>query len=147
MTRASDRPAPAPTGTAAEAWRLLGDLVLDNERRRYVSDSVGLSFGRLRVLRHVVARSMPIGELATLVGVDAPNMTAVVDDLESQGLVRRQPHPTDRRAKLVVATPRGQELAKQAEAIMSTPPAGLSQLAEDDLAALVRILRTVTASR
>jgi len=119
------------------------DLVLDNERRRYVSDAVGLSFGRLRVLRRVAVRSMPIGELATLVGVDAPNMTAVIDDLESQGLVRRQPHPTDRRAKLVVATPRGHELAKQADTIMSTPPVRLSELGGDDLAALVRILRLV----
>ncbi len=61
-----------PDGTAAEAWRLLCDLVLDNERRRQVSDAVGLSFGRLRVLRRVAARSMPIGELAASVGVDPP---------------------------------------------------------------------------
>jgi DNA-binding MarR family transcriptional regulator len=125
---------------------LLCDLVLDNERRRHVSDAIGISFGRLRILRRVATRSMPIGELATLVGVDAPNMTGVVDDLESQGLVVRQPHPTDRRAKLVVATPRGQELAKQAEAIMSTPPLGLSDLGSDDLAALVRILRAVAGA-
>ena len=146
MTEQGGPLAPTPAGPANEAWRLLCDLVLDNERRRHVSDAIGISFGRLRILRRVATRSMPIGELATLVGVDAPNMTGVVDDLESQGLVVRQPHPTDRRAKLVVATPRGQELAKQAEAIMSTPPLGLSDLGSDDLAALVRILRAVAGA-
>jgi DNA-binding MarR family transcriptional regulator len=148
VTKARDQLAKtqAPDATATEAWRLLCDLVLDNERRRQVSDAVGLSFGRLRVLRRVAARSMPIGELAASVGVDPPNMTSVVDDLESLGLVRRQPHPTDRRAKLVVATPRGQQLAKLANAIMSTPPTGLAELGGDDLAALVRILRSVAGT-
>jgi DNA-binding MarR family transcriptional regulator len=89
---------------------------------------------------------MPIGELAASVGVDPPNMTSVVDDLESLGLVRRQPHPTDRRAKLVVPTPRGQQLAKQANAVMSTPPTGLAELGGGDLAALVRILRSVASA-
>ena len=46
-------------------------------------------------------------ELAALLAVDPPNLTPVVDDLEQAGLVERQPHPTDRRVKLVVATTEG----------------------------------------
>jgi len=46
----------------------------------------------------------------------------------------------------VVATPRGRQLAKQANAIMSTPPIGLAELGGDDLAALVRILRSVASA-
>ena len=47
---------------------------------------------------------MPMGELAALLGMDPPNLTTVIDDLERSGLVERQAHPTDRRVKLVAAT-------------------------------------------
>jgi DNA-binding MarR family transcriptional regulator len=136
------RPAPGED-LAAQAWGLLGDLVLNNERKRAVSEALGMSFGRIRALRRIAARPMPMGELAGVLGIDAPNLTIVVDDLQSQGLVERQPHPTDRRAKLVVATRRGKEAAKRANVILDRPPAELAQLDEADLSALVRILQQV----
>lgn len=129
-----------------EAWGLMRDLVLDNERRRAVSDVVGMSFGRIKALRRIAARPMPMGELATILGIDAPNLTIVVDDLQAQGLVERRPHPTDRRAKLVVATRRGKEKARRANAILDTPPTELASLTDRDLAALVRILHQVAST-
>ena len=81
------------------------DLVLDNERRREVSDAIGLSFGRVKALRRIARHPMTMGELAAKLGIDAPYATLVVDELERQGLVERGPHPTDRRVKLVTATP------------------------------------------
>ena len=104
----------------------MGALVLDNERRREVSDEVGLSFGKIRALRRIAGRPMPMRELAELLGMDPPNLTTVVDDLERAGLVERQAHPTDRRVKLVVATPEGAALARRAEEILERPPAGWS---------------------
>jgi DNA-binding MarR family transcriptional regulator len=70
-------------------------------------------------------------------------MTIVVDDLERQGLVARKPHPTDRRAKLVEATARGREAAQRARVILNRPPAELTALPEDELAALLRGLRAI----
>ena len=67
---------------------------------------------------------MSMGELAAALGIDPPNATVVVDDLEALGLVRRRPHPTDRRAKLVEATRKGKELARRADAILSHAAAG-----------------------
>jgi len=69
------------------------------------------------------------------------------DDLESAGLAQRRPHPTDRRAKLVEATRKGKALARQADAILATPPAGLSALDADDLETLRRILTRVAAPK
>lgn len=132
---------------ASEAWQAMADLVLDNERRRAVSEQVGLSFGKIRSLRRIAARSMPMGELAALLGMDPPNLTTVVDDLERAGLVERQAHPTDRRAKLVVATAAGAALARRAEQILERPPAGLSELPAEDLETLVRILSRVRQGR
>src|ERR1700750_2604770 len=90
---------------AREAWLLMSDLVLDHERRREVADALGISFGRARTVRRVARRPMSMRELATALGIDPPNATVVVDELEAMGLVRRTPHPTDRRAK-VGAAPR-----------------------------------------
>jgi DNA-binding MarR family transcriptional regulator len=118
-------------------------VVLDNQRRREVSEQTGVSFGRMRALRRIAGRTMSMRELAGLLGVDPPNLTTVVDDLQRTGLVERQAHPTDRRVKVVVATPKGAALARQADEILDRPPAGLLKLPADDLEALVGILARV----
>ena len=93
----------------------MSDLVLDNNRRREVSEALGMSFGRTRALRRLARRPMSMGELAAALGIDPPNATVVVDELETLGLVRRGPHPTDRRAKVVEATSEGQAMARRAD--------------------------------
>jgi DNA-binding MarR family transcriptional regulator len=119
----------------------MSDLVLDNERRRQVSDHLGrVSFGKLRALRQLASRPMPMRELAAQLHMDPPNLTLVVDDLERSGLVERQPHPTDRRVKLVTVTPSGMALAQRAQEILDQPPVGLYELPADDLETLERIL-------
>jgi DNA-binding MarR family transcriptional regulator len=133
------------SATSQEVWLLMSDLVLDNERRREVSEALGISFGRARTVRRVARRPMSMRELADALGVEPPNATVIVDDLESLGLVRRRPHPTDRRAKLVEATRKGKALARRADTILATPPPGLSALGADDLEALRRILERVRA--
>lgn len=128
---------------AREVWMLMSDLVLDHQRRRDVSETTGLSFSRARAVRRVARKPMSMGDLAEALGIDRPNATVVVDDLEAQGLVRRTPHPTDRRGKLVEATRKGKALARRADEILATPPAALRELDPDDVAALQRILTKV----
>jgi DNA-binding MarR family transcriptional regulator len=137
---------PAGSVTPHEVWLLINDLVLDNDRRREVSETVGLSFGRARALRRIARRPMSMRELATALGIDPANATAVVDELEALKLARRRPHPTDRRAKVVEATAKGQKLARQADQILGTPPPELIALSSEDLEALRRILKRVIAA-
>ena len=125
---------------AREVWLLMSDLVLDNERRRDVADAVGMSFGRARTIRRLARRAMSMSELAEALGIDRSNATVVVDDLEAQGFVRRRPHPTDRRAKLVEATAKGKRLARRAEAILATPPPAITALSAEDLQMLRALL-------
>jgi len=122
------------------------DLVLDNQRRREVSDALGLTFGRIKALRRVAWSPRTMGELAAALGIDAPYATLLVDELERQGLVERRPHPTDRRVKVVAATPSGAAAARRAEEIMSRPPAALAELPVADLETLARILRAANAA-
>ncbi len=128
---------------AREAWQIMIELVTDNERRREVSERTGLSFGKLRVLRRVAKEPRTMGELASLLNIDPPNLTALVDDLERFGFVARRVHPSDRRAKLVAATRSGAALARRAKQIMEQPPAAMGELSPDELEALQRILRRV----
>ena len=125
----------------------MSDLVLDHQRRRQVSEAVGLSFARTRAVRRVADEPMSMGELAAALGIDRPNATVLVDDLEAQGLVRRRPHPTDRRAKIVEATRKGKKLARRANEILGTPPAALSALGAEDLEALRRVLASIAPQK
>ena len=137
----------APEGDAASrVWAIMCDLVLDNQRRREVSDALGLPFGRIRALRRIAAPPKTMGEVAAALGVDAPYATLVVDELERQGLVERRPHPTDRRVKLVATTSRGTAAARRANEILGRPPAGLAALAEPELQELARVLGALVES-
>jgi DNA-binding MarR family transcriptional regulator len=53
---------------------------------------------------------MSAGELATYEKVQPPSMTKVLANLEERGLVRRDPHPTDRRQAIIAITDPGVEL-------------------------------------
>jgi DNA-binding MarR family transcriptional regulator len=128
---------------AREVWKLMSDLVLDNLRRRQVSEAVGLSFGRTRAVRHVAEQPLSMGDLAAALGIDRPNATVVVDELEALGLVRRRPHPTDRRAKMVEATRKGKSVARRANEILGTPPPGLAELGPKELDELRRVLGSI----
>lgn len=116
-------------------------LVLDRfDRRREVVDELDMSFVRVKALRHVAARPTPMAELVTALGTDRPYTTIVVDDLERRGYVTRAPHPDDRRAKIVSATPAGRRAARRAASILERPPAAVRKLSDEDLAELHRLL-------
>jgi DNA-binding MarR family transcriptional regulator len=132
---------------AREVWLLMSDLVLDHTRRREVSEALGMTFGRVRAIRRLARGPLSMGELAAALGIDRPNATTLVDDLEAQGLARRREHPTDRRAKLVEATRRGKALARRADDILATPPDALSALGAADLDALRDLLERVRTDR
>jgi DNA-binding MarR family transcriptional regulator len=51
-----------------------------------------------------------IGALADAVAVTAPSMSRIVNALETEGLVLREPDPEDGRAQVVVMTPAGSAL-------------------------------------
>jgi DNA-binding MarR family transcriptional regulator len=125
---------------ARAAWLMMSDLVLDNSRRRQVSEALAMPFGRTRAIRRLARAPMSMSELAAALGIDPPNATTVVDELEAQKLVRRKAHPSDRRLKLVELTSKGRRMAQKANEILATPPPALIELDADDLKELRRVL-------
>jgi DNA-binding MarR family transcriptional regulator len=68
-------------------------------------------------------------ELARMVGLDKTTMVVTVDDLEAQGLVKRRPSKSDRRARLITVTREGRRKVEVADRV-------LDRVREDVLAAL-----------
>ena len=124
-----------------EAWRAMRSLVLDhNDRKRDVSAALGMSFIRIKALRHLAGGPLAMRDLSVALSTDASYTTHVVDDLEARGLVVRAPHPDDRRAKIVSSTAQGRRCAAKAESILATPPVTMRGLSDQDLIELQRML-------
>ena len=49
-------------------------------------------------------------QLGRAIGMDPSSVVGTIDELESQGLVERRPHPSDRRAHALWITPAGQDI-------------------------------------
>jgi DNA-binding MarR family transcriptional regulator len=71
------------------------------------------------VLAYLDERGSRATELAALSGRHKQLVGRTVDELEALGYVRREPDPADRRAKLVVPTPRGRAVMRLSDEIMT----------------------------
>jgi DNA-binding MarR family transcriptional regulator len=125
---------------ATEAWRAMRQLVLDHDRRQAVADATGISFGRVKLLRHLAAGPSGLRALAAHLGADPPYVTVMANDLEARGLVERVPHPTDGRAKHVRLTEAGRRVAAHADRLLDDPPPALREADPDDLRRLIGLL-------
>jgi DNA-binding MarR family transcriptional regulator len=125
---------------ARRAWRAMSELVHNQDRKVAVAEALGVSWARVLLLRLLAAEPKTLRAIAEWLAADAPYVTLMVDDLERRGLVRRKPHPEDRRSKLVQLTAAGRAAAARAEAILDEPPAALRDAPAKDLAALLRVL-------
>lgn len=78
---------------------------------------LGLTFARYEVLMLLVfsrAGSLPLSKVGARLQVHPTSVTNAVNRLETQGLLRRVPHPTDRRTTLAEITDAGRDLALKA---------------------------------
>lgn len=114
--------------------------------RRWIGAQVqgeGMTYPRMRVLQVLSGRGPRImSALGDELCVTARGVTSLVDGLEAEGLVRRQPHPTDRRATLVDLTDAGRLFAQEHFEAHAKHAAGLfAQLDPGDQRTLLRIVR------
>jgi DNA-binding MarR family transcriptional regulator len=72
----------------------------------------GLTRGSHNVLQILAGATEPItpSEVTARLTVTTATMTGLLDTLETRGLARRRPHPTDRRSVLVEITDDGRRL-------------------------------------
>jgi DNA-binding MarR family transcriptional regulator len=70
------------------------------------------------VIAYLDERGSRATELAALSGRHKQRVGRLVDELEALGYVTRTPDPADRRAKLVVPTPRGRAVMRLSDEVM-----------------------------
>lgn len=86
-------------------------------------------------------------ELAEYMGITKQAASLIVDELEKRGYVRRQPHPSDRRGKLIVLTERGWGCIEATERIFTAIERRWSALLGPDRMETLRVdLRRLVAS-
>lgn len=86
----------------------------------------GLYEGQQFILRALWAvDGLTPGELAKQLGLSTPTVTRAATRMEAAGLLRREPHPTDRRLVRLHLTGRGRDL----EATIEDEMAGLADRA------------------
>lgn len=127
-------------------WRAASYIAGRIERRL---EPTGLSLPKLQMLTHLVeaGEPLPLGQLAGRSACAKSNVTQLVDRLEADGLVRREPDPEDRRSVRAVITEdglRAYEAAARAQSeVEAELLASLSPDEQQHLAALLEHFREV----
>ena len=117
-------------------------LLLLRERGDRDADQPPLTNTQRLALFHVAARDrLRLGTLAELMGTTNATASRTVDALEAQGLVRREPDPSDRRGVVVVATEQASTLvAARRRRMARTLDLGRGQLDPAEQQRLVALL-------
>ncbi|MFF4395239.1 MarR family winged helix-turn-helix transcriptional regulator [Streptomyces sp. NPDC001480] len=112
-----------------------------------VLDAHGLTMWAYAVLLHL--DETPIrtqAALADAIRADKTRIIAVLDDLESRGLIRRRPDPNDRRARLLSLSAEGRRLRDTVQsAIQKGEERLLAQLPPADRDGFLRGLQALSA--
>lgn len=91
------------------SYLLLVTYVMAEDSRRGLAER-GLTKARAELIWTLGERQpLTQRELAALLRVTPRNITTLIDALEATGFVRRDEHPTDRRASAVVLTAQGKK--------------------------------------
>lgn len=101
-----------------------------------------LTFARYEVLMLLSfskTGALPTTKMGERLMVHPTGITRLVDKLEEQGLVEREPHPADRRSTLVRITPAGRRLGTRATDVLADMRFGIG-LAGQDLENLISLL-------
>src|SRR5947207_13601894 len=118
--------------------------------RSIESSEVGLSdFAIMEMLLH--KGPQPVNEIGRRVELTSGAITVAVDRLESRGLVTREAHASDRRARIVRLTRAGEEEAAKIfaghKAAMDLAASGLSKTERATLIELLKKLGTSAGAR
>jgi DNA-binding MarR family transcriptional regulator len=103
-----------------------------------------LTFARYEVLMLLFfsrAGSLPLGRIGERLQVHPASVTNAVDRLEAHDLVRRLPHPNDRRATLAEITESGRAVAGKATDALNGTVFASPGLDADRLTQLIDVLR------
>lgn len=109
---------------------------------------LGLTFARYEVLMLLSfsrTGALPITKVGERLLVHPTGITKLVDKLEAEDLVRREPNPADRRGTLVRITSAGRRLGRKSSKVVGSMRFG-ADLPDADLEQLVSLLGRLRAT-
>ena len=116
----------------------------DGWLRRASVAQAGESVPRLQLLYELHCNGpRKMADLADTLGVTPRAVTTLVDALEGEELVRRRPHPTDRRITMVDITGDGARVEQQFAALQASLLELFADLDEADAAAMQRAFAVI----
>jgi MarR family transcriptional regulator for hemolysin len=133
---------PAKAVFSEELWKISRKMrTLFDARVR----AQGLTLARARALILLGKKDcMTQTELADALEIEGPTLVPLLDSLEKQGLIKRQPVDSDRRAKQIALTAVGQEQAAYVDALVKEFRSDvLKDVSEDDLKAAIRVFHAM----
>jgi DNA-binding MarR family transcriptional regulator len=137
---------PAPSAELLAGTTLDFVKAFDAWLRRASMANAGESMPRLRLLYELHCNGpRKMADLADSLAVTPRNVTALVDALEAEALVRRSPHATDRRVTMIELTGGATKVAQQFAAFQGAIESLFEDLSEQDRGALVRVLSSLQA--
>ena len=83
---------------------------------------------------------LPLGKMGDRLMVHPTSVTNAIDRLSADGLVRRVPHPTDRRTVLAEITDEGRRLVEEVTVAVTDAQFGMGSLPSAELAELTELL-------
>jgi DNA-binding MarR family transcriptional regulator len=140
----SERIGPSSTMAAVTSVMRVQQILqsaVDNALRQH-----NLTFARfeaLVLLSFSRRGSLPMRVMGDRLQLHPTSVTNIVDRLELDGLVRRVPHPTDRRTTLVEITADGREMVKRATEAVTEIDFGLRGVTERQTQQLTELLGKV----
>ena len=137
---------------SATSRPLLALARADDRVHRAITEALnrsGLTPTKFNVLMELAASpegGLPLCDIGRRLIRSAPNITTLIDRLEADGLVRREPDPEDRRRVIARITDRGWgALRRGAPAVFAAERDLLRSIGSRDRTTLVRLLQTVAA--
>lgn len=112
--------------------------------------AVGLSLPKLAALDRLIhaGGSLPLGQLAERLACVKSNVTQLVDRLDADGLVTREPDPNDRRSRIAMITEAGRQAYEKGSRVHQEAERQLfGALSPEDSASLVLIIEKLTTAR
>lgn len=130
-------------------FSLVSFLLQSKQQVIAISGEFGLtSIQALTLLMLDNAHAPSMSSFCKLYDCDASNITGIVDGLESKGLVSRQPHPSDRRIKIIYLEADGKDMQMRLiKALAETSGHLFSGLDSNEVQQFARLIQKLDISK
>ena len=119
-------------------------LAFDTWMQKASMANAGESVARLRLLYELHCNGpRKMTDLADALGVTPRNVTALVDALEGEGMLRRAQHPTDRRVTMIEMTGGAATVDQRFSALRNAVGDLFRDVGSEDRAAFARVMEQV----